>query len=76
MVVRRRDQERLDTVFFHFIFAHRDVVIATAAELQVTVQAYSPLGRGVLTGQIKKVEDIPEGDLRRSFDRFKPEVCR
>ncbi|GJJ14534.1 hypothetical protein Clacol_008799 [Clathrus columnatus] len=51
-------------------------VIATANELNVTVLAYSPLGRGFLTGQITKVEDIPEGDIRRlyKFPRFLPEV--
>lgn len=30
----------------------------------------SPLGRGLLTGTIKKASDIPEGDYRRNFDRF------
>jgi pyridoxine 4-dehydrogenase len=45
-------------------------VIATAEELGVTVIAYSPLGRGFLTGQIKRPEDIPEGDFRRSLPRF------
>lgn len=48
-------------------------VIAAAAELNITVLAYSPLGRGFLTGQITKLEDIPEGDMRRHFDRFQPE---
>ena len=42
-------------------------------ELGIPLVAYSPLGRGFLTGQIKEVEDIPEGDLRRRFDRFQPE---
>ncbi|KAG1754497.1 NADP-dependent oxidoreductase domain-containing protein [Suillus lakei] len=45
-------------------------VIATAEELGVAVIAYSPLGRGFLTGQIKRPEDIPEGDFRRSLPRF------
>jgi pyridoxine 4-dehydrogenase len=49
-------------------------VIAAATELNVVVLAYSPLGRGFLTGQIKSLADIPEGDMRRRFDRFKPEV--
>lgn len=49
-------------------------VIATAAELNITVLAYSPLGRGFLTGQITKLEDIPEGDIRRHMERFSPEV--
>ncbi|KAG1877853.1 Aldo/keto reductase [Suillus subalutaceus] len=45
-------------------------VIATAEELGIAVIAYSPLGRGFLTGQIKRPEDIPEGDYRRSLPRF------
>ena len=40
------------------------------AELGIPVVAYSPLGRGFLTGEIKKIEDIPEGDFRRSQPRF------
>lgn len=34
---------------------------------------YSPIGRGVLTGQIKSYNDIPEGDIRRQLPRFQPE---
>ncbi|KAF8552019.1 Aldo/keto reductase [Imleria badia] len=45
-------------------------VIATAKELGVAVAAYSPLGRGFLTGQIKTLEDIPVGDMRRHMPRF------
>ncbi|KAJ6259017.1 hypothetical protein Dda_5913 [Drechslerella dactyloides] len=39
----------------------------------IPIAAYSPLGRGFLTGQLKSPDDIPEGDMRRHFDRFKPE---
>jgi len=48
-------------------------VIATAGELKIPVLAYSPLGRGFLTGQITKLEDLPEGDIRRHTERFQPE---
>ncbi|KAI1378968.1 NADP-dependent oxidoreductase domain-containing protein [Hypoxylon crocopeplum] len=48
-------------------------VAATAKRLDIPLIAYSPLGRGFLTGQIKSVNDIPEGDIRRRFDRFQPE---
>jgi len=48
-------------------------VIATCAELGISVLAYSPLGRGFLTGQIKKPEDLEEGDFRRSLSRFQEE---
>ncbi|MQA96094.1 MAG: aldo/keto reductase [Streptosporangiales bacterium] len=40
-------------------------------ELGVVLVAYSPLGRGVLTGTFRRPEDIPEGDARRSrYPRF------
>ncbi|KAH9934624.1 aldo/keto reductase [Fomitopsis serialis] len=45
-------------------------VIATAQELGISVAAYSPLGRGFLTGAIKSVDDLPENDIRRRFTRF------
>ncbi|KAI1641362.1 NADP-dependent oxidoreductase domain-containing protein [Biscogniauxia mediterranea] len=48
-------------------------VAATAKRLDIPLVAYSPLGRGFLTGQIKSIDDIPEGDIRRRFDRFQPE---
>ncbi|RYP66673.1 hypothetical protein DL771_007672 [Monosporascus sp. 5C6A] len=48
-------------------------VAAVAKRLDIPLVAYSPLGRGFLTGQIKSVDDIPEGDIRRRFDRFQPE---
>lgn len=35
--------------------------------------AYSPLGRGFLSGQFKSFEDIPEGDYRRNSPRFQGE---
>lgn len=41
-------------------------------ELGIPIVAYSPLGRGFLTGQIRKFEDIPEGDFRRMVPRFQP----
>lgn len=46
-------------------------VIATCKELDIAVVGYSPLGRGFLTGQIKKPEDFEEGDFRRTLSRFK-----
>ncbi|MCJ1223569.1 hypothetical protein MMC12_000212 [Toensbergia leucococca] len=49
-------------------------VAATCAELGIPVVAYSPLGRGFLTGQIKSVEDIPDGDFRKSQPRFQKEA--
>ena len=49
-------------------------VASTCAELGIPIIAYSPLGRGFLTGQIKKPEDIPEGDFRKFSPRFQPDV--
>jgi len=48
-------------------------VLATAEKLGVAVVAYSPLGRGFLTGAIKSVNDLAETDMRRHFTRFKEE---
>ncbi|TFK54998.1 aldo/keto reductase [Heliocybe sulcata] len=48
-------------------------VIAAVQELNITVAAYSPLGSGFLTGQIKSPDDFPEKDFRRQFGRFQPE---
>lgn len=48
-------------------------VMDTCAELGIPIVAYSPIGRGMLTGQIRSYDDLPEGDLRRRFPRFQPE---
>jgi aryl-alcohol dehydrogenase-like predicted oxidoreductase len=48
-------------------------ILATCHELGIGFVAYSPLGRGFLTGQFKKFEDIPEDDYRRHSPRFQGE---
>jgi pyridoxine 4-dehydrogenase len=48
-------------------------VAATCAELGIPVVAYSPLGHGFLTGDIKKLDDIPRDDMRRYLPRFSAE---
>ena len=53
-----------------------DEVLATCRELGVGFVAYSPLGRGFLTGQIKKFEDFQEDDYRRTSPRFQGENFR
>jgi aryl-alcohol dehydrogenase-like predicted oxidoreductase len=47
-----------------------DEILATVRELGIGFVAYSPLGRGFLTGQFKRPEDIPEDDYRRFSPRF------
>ena len=47
-----------------------DDVLATCEELGIGFLAYSPLGRGFLTGTIKRVEDLGPGDFRHGSPRF------
>ncbi|KAF2126683.1 Aldo/keto reductase [Dothidotthia symphoricarpi CBS 119687] len=49
-------------------------IMDTCHELGIPVVGYSPVGRGWLTGQYKKVDDLPPNDFRHMFPRFKPEV--
>ena len=50
-----------------------DDILPTCRELGVGFVAYSPLGRGFLTGQIKRFEDLAEDDYRRHSPRFQGE---
>lgn len=50
-----------------------DGVLATCRELGIGFVAYSPLGRGFLTGQIKRFEDLAPDDYRRFSPRFQGE---
>lgn len=50
-----------------------DELLQTCKELGVAFVAYSPLGRGFLTGQIKKFEDLDATDYRRHSPRFQGE---
>ena len=47
--------------------------LPTLRELGISFVAYSPLGRSMLTGQIQKPQDIPEGDRRLAHPRFQGE---
>ncbi len=51
-------------------------ILPTCRELGIGFVAYSPLGRGFLTGQFKKFDDLPTGDRRRDFPRFQGENLR
>ena len=50
-----------------------DRVLPTCRELGIGFVAYSPLGRGFLTGQIKRFEDFAADDHRRQSPRFQGE---
>jgi aryl-alcohol dehydrogenase-like predicted oxidoreductase len=47
-----------------------DEILPTLRELGIGLVAYSPLGRGFLSGRFKSPEDLDEGDFRRSGPRF------
>lgn len=52
---------------------HETSVIPTARSLGITLVAYSPLGRGFLTGELRSPDDIEEGDWRKDNPRFQGE---
>lgn len=45
-------------------------VLQTLDNLGIGFVAYSPLGRGFLSGQIRSIDDLPENDFRRAIPRF------
>jgi aryl-alcohol dehydrogenase-like predicted oxidoreductase len=52
-------------------------VLSACRELGITFVPYSPLGRGFLTGAIKKIEDLDASDWRRSnYPRFQEEALQ
>lgn len=48
-------------------------LLKTCRELGIATVAYSPLGRGMLTGQYKSMDDFEENDFRRRLPRFSKE---
>lgn len=50
-----------------------DEILQTCRELGIGFVAYSPLGRGFLSGQLKRFEDLEPGDQRRNWPRFQRE---
>ncbi|MGA8154410.1 MAG: aldo/keto reductase [Terriglobales bacterium] len=50
-----------------------DEILATCRELGIGFVAYSPLGRGFLTGQFARFDDLPADDYRRNSPRFQGE---
>lgn len=51
-----------------------DDVLPVLRELGIGLLAYSPLGRGFLSGGIRSIDDLREDDVRRSFPRFQQEA--
>ena len=49
---------------------HEDEVLPTVRELGIGFVAYSPLGRGFLSGAIRSLDDLDEDDFRRRNPRF------
>jgi aryl-alcohol dehydrogenase-like predicted oxidoreductase len=59
---------------FSLDIEHEDIgLLKTCRELGVAIVCYSPLGRGLLGGQIKSPDDLEANDYRRSFPRFSKE---
>jgi len=48
-------------------------LLKTCRELGVAIVAYSPLGRGMMTGAYKSPDDFEDGDFRKFMPRFTPE---
>jgi aryl-alcohol dehydrogenase-like predicted oxidoreductase len=48
-------------------------ILPACRELDIAYVAYAPLGRGLLTGRIRSVDDLPPNDRRRTHPRFRPE---
>ena len=67
----------LTAVQTEYSLFERDVeeagIAATLSEMGIGFIAYSPLGRGFITGDIKSPDDFPEDDFRRSIPRFQGE---
>jgi len=60
----------LQSEYSLFTREHEAHVLATVRELGIGFVAYSPLGRGFLTGAIKKDDDLAANDWRRGVPRF------
>ena len=63
----------LQTEYSLFSRDPEEELLDTCAELGVTFVAYSPLGRGFLTGAIRKAQDLQASDWRHALPRFQAE---
>ena len=75
--IRRANQEHpisaLQTEYSLWTRDPEDEVLPLCRELGIGFVAYSPLGRGFLTGRFRSFEDLPEEDYRRNSPRFQGE---
>jgi aryl-alcohol dehydrogenase-like predicted oxidoreductase len=71
--VREHPITALQTEYSLWTRDPEDEVLPTCRELGIGFVAYSPLGRGFLTGRFKKMDDLPPDDYRRNSPRFQGE---
>jgi aryl-alcohol dehydrogenase-like predicted oxidoreductase len=60
----------LQTEYSMFSREPEEAILPTVRELGIGFVAYSPLGRGMLTGRFQRLDDIPADDWRRSVPRW------
>jgi aryl-alcohol dehydrogenase-like predicted oxidoreductase len=72
--IERADREQpitaLQTEYSLWTRDPEDEVLPLCRKLGIGFVAYSPLGRGFLTGRFRSFDDLPEGDYRRNSPRF------
>jgi aryl-alcohol dehydrogenase-like predicted oxidoreductase len=77
MTIRRASQEHpiaaLQTEYSLWTRDPEDEILPLCRELGIGFVAYSPLGRGFLTGRFRNFEDLPADDYRRNSPRFQGE---
>jgi aryl-alcohol dehydrogenase-like predicted oxidoreductase len=75
--IRRANEEypisALQTEYSLWTRDPEDEILPLCRELEIGFVAYSPLGRGFLTGRFRTFEDLPEDDYRRNSPRFQGE---
>lgn len=66
---------RVASVSFVFLVLHLAIARLTRLHtVDIPLIGYSPVGRGFLTGQVRKLDDLDETDWRRYLPRFQPAV--
>ena len=74
VTIRRGNEEHsisaLQTEYSLWTRDPEDEILPLCRQLEIGFVAYSPLGRGFLTGRFRTFEDLPEDDYRRNSPRF------